>query len=280
LSNLDKSESESDSDNGNTSDNPTGYNSPELAGDQSKDSDRDDPGDKDYNPNSDCNRSKNDDNYDKGITGVKDAGITTGPVPSNKENETPQQDDPNKNGKPVLYVELKKALYRTMRAALLSWKLLTSKLVAMGFVINPYGWCVANKTINNKQCTILWHIDDLKILHVDQNVVTEIIKQLQVEFGKEAPLTVMRRKSHDYLGMTIDYRISGKVQIKMIDKIENMLSKLPADMDGESVSPAPNHLFKVNTEKPEMLDRSQSEIFHHSVAKLFASRPGQICKRL
>jgi hypothetical protein len=59
------------------------------------------------------------------------------------------------NGKSVLYVELKKALYGTMRAALLFWQLLTSKLVAMGFKINPYDWCVANKTINGKQCTIL-----------------------------------------------------------------------------------------------------------------------------
>jgi hypothetical protein len=91
-------------------------------------------------------------------------------------------------GKPVLYVNLKKALYETMRDPLLFWKLLTSKLVAMGFVINPYDWCVANKTIKNKQCTVLWHVDNLKILHIDPNVVTEIIEQLQVDFGKEAPL--------------------------------------------------------------------------------------------
>ena len=66
------------------------------------------------------------------------------------------------NGKSVLYVELKKALYGTMRAALLFWKLLTSKLVAMGFEINPYDWCVANKDIDGKQCTIVWHVDYLK----------------------------------------------------------------------------------------------------------------------
>jgi Reverse transcriptase (RNA-dependent DNA polymerase) len=102
------------------------------------------------------------------------------------------------NGKQVLYVELKKALYGMMRAALLFWKLLTSKLVAMGFEINPYNWCVANKTINKKQCTILWHVDNLKISHEDPGVVTDIIKQLKKEFGAEAPLTVMRGKVHDY----------------------------------------------------------------------------------
>ena len=33
----------------------------------------------------------------------------------------------------------------------------------MGFVINPYDMCVASKTINGKQCTIVWYVDDLKV---------------------------------------------------------------------------------------------------------------------
>jgi hypothetical protein len=125
-----------------------------------------------------------------------------------------------------------------------------------------------------KQCTILWHVDNLKISHVDPTVVTDITEQLQIKFGKEAPLSVMRGQTHDYLGMTLDYNISGKVQIKMIDYIENMLAKLPTDMDGESVTPAPNHLFEVNSESPEMLNKGQPDMFHHNVAKLLF-----LCKR-
>ena len=45
------------------------------------------------------------------------------------------------NGKMVLYVELKKALYGTLKAALLFWKLLTSKLTEIGFIVNPYDSC-------------------------------------------------------------------------------------------------------------------------------------------
>jgi hypothetical protein len=48
----------------------------------------------------------------------------------------------DENGKSGLYIELLKALYGTLRVALLFWKLLTSKLVKRGFVINPYDWCV------------------------------------------------------------------------------------------------------------------------------------------
>lgn len=47
-----------------------------------------------------------------------------------------------------------------------------------------------NRTINGKQCTVLWHVDDLKIAHEDPEVVTEAIDLLDKgEFGKEAPLT-------------------------------------------------------------------------------------------
>ena len=58
-------------------------------------------------------------------------------------------------GKQVLYIKLKKALYGTLKAALLFWKKLTGVLTQWGFDANPYNWCVANKVINDKQCTIV-----------------------------------------------------------------------------------------------------------------------------
>ena len=89
------------------------------------------------------------------------------------------------NGKTALYVELKKALYGTLKAALLFWKRLNLQLIKWDFELNPYDTCVANKMIRGNQCTILWHVDDLKISHVDADVVTEVIGLLESEFGKE-----------------------------------------------------------------------------------------------
>jgi Reverse transcriptase (RNA-dependent DNA polymerase) len=68
------------------------------------------------------------------------------------------------HGKEIIYVQLKKALCGTLQAALLFWRDLSSKLTNLGFRLNPYDSCVANKTINGKQCTVLWHVDDFKIL--------------------------------------------------------------------------------------------------------------------
>jgi hypothetical protein len=70
-----------------------------------------------------------------------------------------------------------------------------------GFIINSYGPCIANKMIEGKQCTILWHVDDLKISHVRSQVVKDVIQMLNRIFGKETPMTKWIGKVHDYLGM-------------------------------------------------------------------------------
>ncbi len=178
------------------------------------------------------------------------------------------------NGKNVVYVELQKALYGTLQAALLFWKELTRYLVdVLGFELNPYDECVANKTINGKQCTILWHVDDLKLSHVDPAVLEEVVAKLGERFGMEEPLTVTRGTIHDYLGMTLDYSRAGKVQITMYDYIERMLDELPAEMDGIAATPAAQHLFDVNPNSTK-LGQENSDLFHATVAKLLF-----LCKR-
>jgi len=174
------------------------------------------------------------------------------------------------NGKLVIYVQLKKALYGTLKAPLLFWKHLSAKLIGWGFAANPYDSCVVN---NGAQCTILWHVDDLKISHVNPDVVTEVIKLLEAEYGKGAPLSIKRSKIHNYLGMTLDYSMPGKVKFLMLDYIDNMLAELPDDMLGESPTPAPTHLFEVNPDAAK-LSPENAKLFHHNTAKLLF-----LCKR-
>lgn len=169
--------------------------------------------------------------------------------------------------KMILYLRLKKALYGTLQASLLFWRDLSAKLKVWGFVTNPYDTCVVNKEINGSQCTILWHVDDLKISHVDPDVVTDIINKLNGAYGGLAPLTVTRGKVHEYLGMTVDFTETGIASISMVPYIDEMLGELPEDMHGESPTPAANHLFETN-DNQEKLDGATSTMFHHNVAKL------------
>jgi hypothetical protein len=134
------------------------------------------------------------------------------------------------NGKDVMYVRLAKALYGMLQAVLLFWKDLTGYLQELGFALNPYDNCVANKTINGTQCTILWHADDLKVSHVNQAVLENIINLLNKRYGKLDPLTVTRGDVHDYLGMTLDYSVSEKITIRMDDYVRDILEEAPEDM--------------------------------------------------
>ena len=84
-----------------------------------------------------------------------------------------------KNSKQVLYVELQKALYDALQAVILSWKDLTKFLTEeLGFIVNPYNSCMVNKVIDGTQCTIIWHVDDLKLSHMKQSVLDDIADKL------------------------------------------------------------------------------------------------------
>jgi len=79
------------------------------------------------------------------------------------------------------------------------WKDLTHTLTFWGFEVSLYGWCVMNKSIEGKQCTVLWHVDDIKISHVSKNFVSNVIDYLSSRYGKEAPITVTRENIHRFL---------------------------------------------------------------------------------
>ena len=74
-----------------------------------------------------------------------------------------------KNGEKILYVRMSKALYGLLKSALDFYNKLRSDLEDNGFIVNPYDPCVANKDVNGKQMTVLWHVDDLKVSHVDKS---------------------------------------------------------------------------------------------------------------
>jgi len=134
----------------------------------------------------------------------------------------------NAKGKPVFYVQLEKAVYVMMKSALLFYRKLVADLLSLGFEINPYDPCVANKIINGKQMTICWHIDDLFIGHVDPTIVTSFLDWLAQRYDTDdKKLNVVRGHKHDYLGMNLDFFTSGAVQIDMIPYIKKNQSCFP-----------------------------------------------------
>ena len=75
----------------------------------------------------------------------------------------------NKKGVKQLLVQCQNALYGTMIASLLYYRKFTKSLTDIGFKINPYDPCLANKIIDGQQMTKCYHVDDCKLSHSRRN---------------------------------------------------------------------------------------------------------------
>jgi hypothetical protein len=168
------------------------------------------------------------------------------------------------NGWKVLYVRLIKAIYGCVKSALLWYDLFHGFLKDLGFVVNPYEPCVANKVINGKQCTIAWYVDDAKISHADPKVGTLVIGLLEKRFRK---MPVTRGTEHVFLGMNIRYTGEGTAVVTMKRYLEEALMESEMDITREAATPAQRCLFDVDEASPA-LGRHEAEVFHRVVAKL------------
>jgi hypothetical protein len=168
------------------------------------------------------------------------------------------------NGTKVLYVRLIKAIYGCVKSALLWYELFHGHLKDMGFALNPYDPCVANCTIEGKQCTIAWYVDDTKISHVNPEVVTSVIDQIEERFDK---MTVTRGREHTFLGMKIRYTGEGTAIITMKQYLEEALAESEMHISRTAVTPATRNLFEVDPDSPR-LDKHRAEVLHSVTAKL------------
>ena len=179
-------------------------------------------------------------------------------------NPTFEKDVVIENGKCVLYLQFLKALYGSVKAALIWYTLFSTVLKEMGFKLNPYDKCVANQMIEESQCTIIWYVDDNKISHISAKVVDEILAKIEKRFRK---LTIMRGKQHTFLGMDTDFIGNSKVTIKMEPYIVECIEPYDLGKSKTAVTPAKNDLFSIN-EHSLKLAEDEAELLHSVVAKL------------
>ena len=168
----------------------------------------------------------------------------------------------------LLYVKMLKALYGMLMASILYYKKFRRDIEAIGYKVNPYDICVANKMINGKQHTLTWHVDDVKASHVDPEVNSRFAKWAEDTYGSDelGHVKVTRGKKHDYLGMILDYNLDGKLKVDMVYYIENMVEEFPEVLNGKGKAPWNDSLFKVN-EKSPILDSEKAELLHSFVMK-------------
>ena len=83
--------------------------------------------------------------------------------------------------------------------------------------------CTFNKLVNGEQITVQFHVDDLKASHKEKSVLEDFFSDLRSAFGQEDKLTENTGLVHEYLGVTIDYSIAGKVVFTMFDYLEDVI---------------------------------------------------------
>ena len=123
-------------------------------------------------------------------------------------------------------------------------------LKRIGFTLNAYNPCIANKTaINGKQCTIAWYVDNNKMSHVDAAVVTNIIEQIEKKFDK---MTVTQGKEHTFLEMNITYTDEGTAKVSMKEYLMEAIEESGLDIKNVAWTPARRAVFEVDQDSPTL----------------------------
>ena len=117
-------------------------------------------------------------------------------------------------------MRLDKALYGCVEASLLWYEDSKSKLVADGFIENPYDRCLFNKIgSSGKQISIVQHVDDLMVTSESQTDLDNFGLYLKSVYPET------RTNSGETLdvGMTFDFTTVGQVCVTMHKCVDDIL---------------------------------------------------------
>jgi histone deacetylase 1/2 len=161
---------------------------------------------------------------------------------------------------------LNKAQYGCIESARLWYNTVSAKLVSMGYEVNPYDPCVFNKIgTNGKQITVVIYVDDILATSVNKGDLEKLISAIEAEYKT---ISVKRGDTHEYLGMLMEFRLSGKpgkVRVTMQKYTVELLDELRVSTTADD--PAASTLFDID-QNAKPLEPTQREMLHRTVAQL------------
>ena len=176
------------------------------------------------------------------------------------------------NGKVNLYMQLMKALYGCIKSALLWYELFARELRDMGFKLNPYEKCVANKMIDGEQCTISWWVDDNCLTHLSAKVLDKIIERIELKFGKMA---VTRGDKHTFLGMKLRFSGDGMVWINMREYIMEAIEVFNQPLTRIAATPAMKGFLTIDDQSKPLSDEKMERFVSAVMKLLWAGNRGR-----
>ena len=80
-------------------------------------------------------------------------------------------------------------------------------------------------------------MDNLKSSHINPKVNDEFLQWIKDTFGQLSEVKMTQGLLHDYLGITLNYSVSGQVSIDMSHYVEKMVEEFPQEnLKGSSVA--------------------------------------------
>ena len=181
------------------------------------------------------------------------------------------------NGSKKIYVVMERALYSMMMSSLLFYRHFRKDLESIGFRVNPYDMCIANRKIEGHQQTVTWHVNNIKVSHINPKVNENFCKWCEEKYGddKNGKVKIHKGKVHNYLAMRLDYSTPNKVKIDMRDYCKQVIEEYPYTINNKVNCPWNANLFSHDKDHKK-LHKNASEIFHTYVMKcLFAAKWGR-----
>ena len=86
------------------------------------------------------------------------------------------------NGQKVLYLRVLGEIYGCIELTLQWYNFYTKTLKYEGYELNEYDKCVAKKTINRKECTVVWYVDNNRASHVESKFIDNILEIIKKHF--------------------------------------------------------------------------------------------------
>jgi hypothetical protein len=168
----------------------------------------------------------------------------------------------------IIYVRMLKALYGMLISSIMYYKKFRKDIESIGFEVNPYNICVANRKVNGKQQTVRWHVDDFKSSHVDSRVNDNFAQWCEKTNGSDdlGHVKVVRGKTHDYLGMILDFTDNDAMKVNMVYYIKGMIEDFPYPIGPAKATPWTEKLLKVQKDAPK-LEEERRKVFHTYVMK-------------
>ena len=163
----------------------------------------------------------------------------------------------------VIYLEILRAIYGMSEASLLWYRKFQSDLETIGFEFNVYDPCGAQRSKDKHQHTIRFHVDDVLSSHVDPKENDGFAEWCQEKYGEMKSVEIKRGKLHTFLGMDLDFGISGECHVMQEHHIRDMVDVWPESKK----TPQPGAINLFNRGESELLCENDREMFHSVIAK-------------